>query len=128
MHYRSKADVLRMHELALERYGGGIGVRDAGGLDSAVHQPMASFGGEDLYPSIFSKAAALGYSLIRNHPFIDGNKRVGLMAVGLFLEINGQTLLASNEEAYAFTLSIAIGELDREEAARWLETHSGPIS
>lgn len=75
--------MLRMHELALERYGGTTGVRDAGGLDSAVHQPMASFGGEDLYPTVFDNAAALGYSLIRNHPFVDGNKRVGLMALSL---------------------------------------------
>lgn len=128
MHYLSEADVLRMHELALERFGGSGGVRDRGGLDSAVHQPMASFGGEDLYPTVFAKAAALGYSLIRNHPFVDGNKRVGLMAMGLFLEVNGHTLLATNEEAYAYTLSIATGELNRAEAARWLEEHSEPIA
>ncbi len=127
MQYLSEADVLRMHELALDRFGGSAGVRDTGGLNSAVHQPMGSFGGEDLYPTVFSKAAALGYSLIRNHPFVDGNKRVGLMAMGLFLEVNGHTLLASNEEAYAFTLSIATGELDREQAAHWLEEHSEPI-
>lgn len=124
MHYLSEADVLRMHEITLERFGGSAGVRDRGGLDSAVHQPMASFDGEDLYPTIFAKAAALGYSIIRNHPFVDGNKRVGLIAMGLFLEVNGYTLVASNEETYAFTLSIATGEVDREEVARWLVEQS----
>lgn len=124
MRYISEADLLRIHELIIKVYGGLSGVRDQGSLRSALAQPLATFGGEDLYPSVFSKASALGFSLISNHPFLDGNKRTGLMAMGLFLELNGYSLTATNEGAEHFTVRIAKGEVEREEIAGWLGKHS----
>lgn len=77
MRYLSLQEVLSLHSLLIAQSGGGSGLRDRGALESAVAQPEASFGGEELYPDLASKAAALGHSLIQNHPFVDGNKRIG---------------------------------------------------
>lgn len=128
MRYISEADLLRIHELVINVYGGLSGVRDRGSLRSALAQPLATFAGEDLYPSIFDKASALGFSLIRNHPFLDGNKRTGLTAMGLFLELNGYSLEASNDEAEHFTVQIAKGEAEREEIAAWQGKHAQDVS
>lgn len=81
MRYLTLAEVVRLHQRVIERSGGSDGVRDEGGLDSAVHQPQMTFGGDDLYPTLAAKAAALGFSLIKNHPFVDGNKRIGHLAM-----------------------------------------------
>jgi death-on-curing protein len=79
-----------------------------------------TFGGEDLYPDLAAKAAALMHSLVMNHPFVDGNKRVGVMAAELFLELNGGRLMASDGELEQVTLSVARGELNAEELAIWV--------
>ncbi|HEY7328241.1 MAG TPA: type II toxin-antitoxin system death-on-curing family toxin [Gemmataceae bacterium] len=83
-------EILELHRLVLEQSSGLVGVRDLGGLDSALAQPQMAFGGQDLYPSLGEKAAALGFSLVCNHPFVNGNKRVGHAAMETFLIVNGR--------------------------------------
>ncbi|MFN2421328.1 MAG: type II toxin-antitoxin system death-on-curing family toxin [Gemmatimonadota bacterium] len=118
------AQVLFLHARLVEETGGSHGVRDLGLVQSAVARPLASFGGEDLYPSLIDKAAALLESLIGNHPFIDGNKRTGVAAAGLFLDRNGRRLTATNEELEAFAVAVAEGRVSLDESEAWLESHS----
>ena len=124
MEYLTIEEVLLLHARLIQRTGGSGGVRDMGSLESALTRPQATFEGQDLYPDLWSKAAALMQSLIRNHPFVDGNKRAALTATGLFLELNGYMLTASNDEAAHFALRAAVGEVDVEAMAAWLENHS----
>ena len=123
MRYLKKDEVLSLHQMLLEQSGGTAGVRDEGALDSALAQPEMSFGGQDLYPKLVDKAAALAYSLIQNHPFIDGNKRVGHAAMEIILVLNGYEVEAGVDEQEALILSVASSELSREAFARWLEEH-----
>ena len=102
-------------------------MRDLGMLESALGQPRQTFGGEDLYPSLPSKAAALGYFLIMNHPFIDGNKRIGHAAAEAVLMLNGLELTAGVDEAEAEILAVAAGRRTREEFQEWVEKHVRPI-
>jgi death-on-curing protein len=95
-------------------------------LESALARPQATFGQDDLYPDLWSKAAALMHSLIRNHPFVDGNKRTALAATGIFAELNGYALTASNEAVLEFTRQVAVGGMALAEMATWLEAHSRP--
>ena len=92
-------------------------------LESALGQPRQTFGGEDLYPTIAAKAAALGFSLIMNHPFIDGNKRVGHAAVEAVLMLNGFELLAAVDDAEAEILAVAAGQRNRDQFQQWIEEH-----
>lgn len=126
MNYLTTEQVLFLHARLIEETGGSHGVRDVALLESAVARPRATFGGEDLYPDLFSKAAALMDSLIRNHPFIDGNKRTGIAAAALFLRQNGRHLTATNPELESFTLHVAESRPDISEIAAWLEAHSRP--
>lgn len=126
MNYLTVEQVLFLHARLIEETGGSHGVRDVALLESAVARPRATFGGKDLYPDLFSKAAALMDSLIRNHPFIDGNKRTGIAAAALFLRQNGRRLTATNPELEAFTLDVAESTPEISEIATWLETHSAP--
>lgn len=112
--------ILRQHEKIIAQSGGGTGIRDYAGLESAVAQPEMSFGGEDLYPTVVEKAAALGFSLIMNHPFVDGNKRIGQIAMETTLLLNGYEINASVDEQEAVILSLAAGELGREEFTEWV--------
>lgn len=89
MRYLSLAEVAELHRLLIEAFGGSHGIRDLGALESALAQPRMSFGGEDLYPTVVEKVAALGFTLVQNHPFLDGNKRVGHAAMETFLVLNG---------------------------------------
>jgi death-on-curing protein len=118
--YLSVAQVLRLHEKQIATFGGAEGLRDAGALDSAVARPQMTFGGEDLYPDAAAKAAALMHSLVMNHPFVDGNKRVGVIAMELFLIVNAFALDAFDEELEAVTMAVARGELEAEALAIWL--------
>jgi death on curing protein len=124
MNYLTVEQVLFIHMRLIAETGGGPGLRDLALLESAVARPQATFSGEDLYPDLFAKAAALLDSLIRNHRFVDGNKRVGITATGLFLRRNGQRLTASNADLEQFTLQVARSELAVEEIAVWLHSHS----
>jgi death-on-curing protein len=117
-------DILNLHELSIKFYGGSSGVRDMGLLESAVARPFQTFGGEDLYPTIFEKAAALGESLIINHPFVDGNKRTGFLAMASLLQECGYKFTASEEDAYDATIDISTGKKAFGEIAKWLKQHS----
>ncbi|HTU88759.1 MAG TPA: type II toxin-antitoxin system death-on-curing family toxin [Gemmataceae bacterium] len=121
--YLTLEEVLELHRLALEQSGGLEGVRDLGGLDSALAQPQMTFGGEKLYPSLAEKAAALGFSLVSNHPFLDGNKRVGHAAMETFLVLNGWELAAEVDEQEQMMLRLAAGNLKREEFTGWVRSH-----
>ena len=117
--YLSLKQVLRLHERQLQAFGGLRGLRDQGALESALGRPQMTFGGEDLYPDLPAKAAALMHSLVANHPFVDGNKRIGAAAAELFLDVNGVDLVAIDEELIAVTLSVAKGEVEAEALAIW---------
>jgi death-on-curing protein len=126
MRYLTLEEVLELHRLALERAGGMAGVRDFGGLESALAQPQMAFGGQDLYPELADKAAALGFSLVCNHPFVDGNKRVGHAALETFLVLNGWELEADVDEQEQVILRLAAGALEREEFTAWVRAHLKP--
>jgi death on curing protein len=121
MKYLTLETILKIHERSLEEYGGDPGVRDQGLLESAVAQPRASFGGKDLYPGIVEKAAALAFSLVKNHPFFDGNKRTGYGAMLMFLSRNGHAINAPLDQQEATFVRLAAGTLDREGFLGWLE-------
>lgn len=121
--YLSLEDVLLLHHLSIEKSGGSHGLRDPGLVDAAVHRPQATFSGEDLYPSVFNKAGALCHSLIKNHAFVDGNKRTSLLAAMTFLERNGYRFECEQEELVMFGLKIDNKNIPAEKIASWLKTH-----
>ena len=125
--YLSLAEVLKLHGLIIARSGGSDGLRDLGMLESALGQPRQTFDGEDLYPSLTSKAGAIGFSLIMNHPFIDGNKRVGHAATEAVLMLNGFELAAEIDDAEAEILAVAAGQRTRDEFQAWIEKHVRPL-
>ena len=104
--------------------GGAVGIRDLASLESAVAQPRMTFGNIALYATAVEKAAALGFSLIQNHPFVDGNKRTGHAAMEMFLLLNGQEIEANVEEQVQVILQVASGHMDREAFTQWLGDHS----
>jgi len=110
-------DVITVHADQVERYGGERGVRDLGLLDSAVAQPRASFGGQPLHEDIFEMAAAYLFHLVQNHPFVDGNKRVGAVSALLFLDLNGIEVEADPGEIYDLTIATAEGRAGKGEIA-----------
>lgn len=124
MKYLSAEQVLLIHSRLIDETGGSHGIRDLGLLQSAIARPMATFGGEDLYPDLFQKAAALMESLIKNHPFIDGNKRTAISSTGLFLRINGYVLETSQGEFEDFTLKMATGKISIDDAAEWFKQYT----
>ena len=117
--YLSLDQILQIHAAQIERFGGATGLRDPGTLESAVARPAMTFGGEDLYPDVPSKAAALMHSLVMDHAFVDGSKQAGVTAAELFLLLNGYRLDASDAELEEFTVAVAKGELDAEALAIW---------
>ena len=117
--YLSIGQLLALHAQQLRRYGGGTGVRDRGALESALARPAATFGGEDLYPDIADKAAALMHSLALNHPVVDGNKRVAAFGAIVFAESNGHEFLATPDELVETTLAVAEGKMAVEAQAIW---------
>ena len=127
MNYLAAEQVLFIHARLISETGGMHGVLDLGLLLSAVARPQATFDGQDLYPDIFSKAAALLESLAGNHAFVDGNKRTAIASAGLFLGINGYRLTANNQQLEDFTLQCARHAVSLDEVSRWLESHSERI-
>jgi death-on-curing protein len=117
------AEVLETYQRVMQQTGGLVAIRDFGALESALAQPYMTFSGNDLYPSIADKAAALGFSLIQNHPFADGNKRTGHAAMAMFLAINGYMINASIDEQAEVVLLVAAGKLDRDGFTEWLSNH-----
>jgi death-on-curing protein len=117
--YLSLAQVLHLHRLQIDGHGGATGLRDRSGLESAVGRPSMTFAGEDLYPDVEAKAAALMHSLVLNHPFLDGNKRVGAHAAIVFVEANGWEFLATSDDLVDITLGVARGEVEVGALAIW---------
>ena len=124
MNYLSPEQVLFIHSRLVAETGGIHGVRDLGLLESAVARPQATFDGKELYPDLFKKAAALMDSLVNNHPFIDGNKRTGVTAAGLFLWVNVRKLAASPEDLEACARRTVAKGIEISELANWLRTNS----
>lgn len=122
--YLSLTQVQDLHRDQLRRFGGSPGLRDRGALEAAVARPAATFGGEDLYEDVAAKAAALMHSLVLNHPFVDGNKRVAAHAAVLTLLANGMELRAAPGDLVEITLAAARGELSAEALAIWFRQHS----
>lgn len=119
------ADVLAIHADQLARFGGGSGLRDSGLLDSAVAQPQASFDGELVHDDLFQMAAAYLFHIVKNHPFVDGNKRAGLLAALVFLDLNGIEILDDSEALYELTLGVAEGRFDKAHVAGALRGLAG---
>ena len=128
MRYLTLNEVLEIYRKIILQSGGSFGIRDLHALESSLAQPRATFGGEDLYPTITEKASALGFSLIQNHPFVDGNKRIGHAAMETFLVINGHEIDASVDDQEQIILLVASGKMKREEFTTWLQNHVVPIS
>lgn len=120
MRYLSLKEVLDLHRQIIEQTGGALGVRDLGLVESALAQPVMTFDGQDLYPTVIEKASALGFSLIKNHPFLDGNKRIGHAALETFLVLNGHEIAAPVDEQERVILGVAAGQLPRAEFTEWL--------
>lgn len=116
-------EVVELHQQILRLTGGALGMRDLGLLESALAQPKATFDGVELHPTLIEKAAAPGFSLVANHSFVDGNKRVGHAAMELFLVLNGEEIEAPVDEQERLMLDVAAGAVDRASLARWLEAH-----
>ena len=127
MRYLSLGEVVVLHRALVAQTGGAEGIRDLGALESSLAQPRATFGGDDLYPTLIDKAAALGYGLAMNHPFIDGNKRIAHAAMAVFLELNGSGLEAAVDDQERLMLDLAAGLLDRAALVAWLSGHVVPL-
>ena len=123
MRYLSLGEILELHRTLIEETGGANGIRDLGSVESALAQPLLTFGGQDLYPSIESKAAAVCLSLVLNHPFVDGNKRIGHAAMEVFLMLNNFELSAVIDNAEQVMLRLASGQLSRDELVKWVKSH-----
>ena len=119
----SKDKVLLLHRLIAEETGGSVGVRDEGLLESALESAFSGFGGQEFYPSKEEKGARLGYALISNHAFVDGNKRIGVYIMLTFLEVNGIKLKCSDEELVQIGLSVADGSMGYEQVLAWVREH-----
>ena len=122
--YLTVQEVLHIHEGVLRVSGGSSGVRDRGSLESAVAQPQATFGGEDLYPTLHEKAAALAFGIVQNHPFVDGNKRTGTIAMEAFFLRNGYELDAAVDAQEQVILDVAASRMTRGDLAAWVEAHT----
>ena len=123
MLFLSLDDIIESHQNQIDTYGGSHGIRDIGLLESAIAQPEASFGGQYLHADIFEMAAAYIYHLVMNHPFVDGNKRVGLEAALIFLEINNENLKASDQELVDLVLKTTVGQVGKREIAEFFRSH-----
>ena len=116
----SQDKVLLLHEILTEETGGSAGVREISLLNSALESAYATFGGQELYPTRQQKAARIGFSLISNHAFVDGNKRIGMFILLVFLEVNGVKLRPTNDEVARVGLAVAAGEMDYDELLEWI--------
>ena len=123
MRYLTVGEVLEIYSRVMKQSGGAVGILDLGALESAVAQPRVIFNGNELYPTIVDKASALGFSLIQNHPFVDGNKRVGHAAIETFLMLNDCEISASVDEQVEIVLGVASGKVDRQMFTNWLQDH-----
>ncbi|MBK9288076.1 MAG: type II toxin-antitoxin system death-on-curing family toxin [Flavobacteriales bacterium] len=121
-------EALAIHEVLITSTGGANGVRDKGALEAALARPYATFAGDDLYPEPMDKASAVLESIVKNHPFVDGNKRTGYVLAPLTLITHDLDLVASDDEEYDFVIRVAIGELDMEGIRSWLKARVVPVA
>jgi death-on-curing protein len=128
MRYLSILEILELHDRIISSTGGSRGIRDINALESAVNQPRQTFDQKDLYSDIVSKAAALGFSLVMNHPFIDGNKRVGHAAMETFLVLNGYEIICGVDEQERVMLDLAAGKMSRVNFSDWLNNYISHIT
>ena len=119
----SKAQVIKLHEQLIGETGGTAGVRDEGLLESALEAPFQTYGEEELYPTIQVKAARLGYGLVKNHAMMDGNKRIGVHVMLIFLELNGISLRYTQKELYETILALAAGDVSCDDLHQWILLH-----
>jgi len=127
MRYLEAADIAAIHDQIVDATGGSLGIREPELLESIANKSQSSFGGQELYPTVFAKAAALYEALCNYHVFIDGNKRTSAIAMYRFLVINGYDLMATNEELESFTLEMAKGHPDLADVAQWVQEKSTKI-
>lgn len=127
MRYLTLGEVVTLHRRVLAQSGGASGIRDLGLLESALAQPKATFDGADLHPTVIEKAAALGFALVANHAFVDGNKRLGHAAMEVFLILNSLEIDASIDEQERLMLDIAAGRRTRDQLTVWLRLYSRPL-
>jgi death-on-curing protein len=127
MRYLTLGEIIALHQAVLNQTGGATGIRDLGALESALAQPRATFGGTDLHVTVVQKAAALGFSLTLNHPFVDGNKRAAHAAMEVFLILNGLELIGTVDEHERLMLDLADGRISREQLATWIEQRVKPV-
>jgi len=120
----SKEKVLLLHKLIAEETGGSIGIRDEALLESALESAFAGFGGNEFYPTKEEKGARLGYTLISNHAFVDGNKRIGMYIMLTFLEVNGIHMKCTNEDVVTVGLGVADGSISYEDLLDWVRSHT----
>lgn len=127
MRYLTLGEIIALHQAVLHQTGGATGIRDLGALESALTQPRATFGGTDLHVTVVQKAAALGFSLTLNHPFVDGNKRAAHAAMEVFLMLNGLELIGTVDDHERLMLDLADGRISREQLATWIEQRVKPV-
>lgn len=119
----TKEQIILLHRELIKETGGADGIRDEGLLESALSAPFQSFDGIDSFPSIQQKAARLGFGLIKNHAFVDGNKRIGVHAMLVFLALNGIEIEYTQEELSAIILKVAAGDCSFENLVKWVVDH-----
>ena len=119
----SQEKVLLLHKLIAQETGGGIGVRDEGLLESALEAAFSGFGDKEFYPTKEEKGARLGYNLISNHAFVDGNKRIGMYVMLTFLEVNGIHMDCNNDDVSQTGLAVASGKMDYDTLLQWVRDH-----
>jgi death-on-curing family protein len=119
----SKEQVILLHKRLIETTGGSDGIRDIGMLDSALANPFQSFGNKELYPSVQAKAAQLCFGIVKNHPMIDGNKRLGAHVMLVFLALNGYELVYTQQELSVAILDLASGKMDADDILQWIISH-----
>ncbi|WP_408956137.1 type II toxin-antitoxin system death-on-curing family toxin [Natroniella sp. ANB-PHB2] len=122
-----KQIILHFHEQIIQLYGGSTGIRDEELLDSALEQPKATFDESYLHNSIVKMASAYGFHLCKNHPFIDGNKRIALVSMDTFLQKNGYEITASEKETYKIIIALSSSEISKEELTKWLQQNTNSI-
>ena len=123
-----KEVALTIHADLLQRYGGEPGLRDVGLLDSALTQPKMTFGGKYIHKTLFDKTAAYGFHVCKNHPFIDGNKRVAFVLMDIFLQKNGWEIVSPEEEVYRMMMNLASGKVTKAQLSSWLKEHSSKLT
>jgi death-on-curing protein len=122
-----KEVILHFYDQLIQTYGGRYGIRDEKLLDSALEQPKATYEGKYLHDTLMEMAAAYGYHLCNNHPFVDGNKRIALVAMDVFLQRNGFEIVASEKETYKIMVQLSSGKLSKKDLAKWLEKNTSPL-